>query len=141
MIIIFINIIITSTIYLNFLERQKGFERVKIALRAKESIISEKLDQFGIRPNNINIIIIIYKSEDILEIYGTKKMGAIYQKLISYDICSRSGQLGPKRQSGDNQVPEGFYHINRFNPLSKFYLSIGLNYPNSSDKLKSKQQT
>ena len=55
-------------------------------------------------------------------------------------MCARSGELGPKRKSGDNQVPEGFYHINRFNPTSNFYLSLGLNYPNASDKLKSDAQ-
>jgi len=34
-------------------------------------------------------------------------------------------------------VPEGFYHINRFNPTSSFYLSLGINYPNLADKRKS----
>lgn len=38
-----------------------------------------------------------------------------------------------KKAEGDKQVPEGFYHINRFNPKSKFYLSLGLNYPNAYD--------
>ncbi|WGU69538.1 L,D-transpeptidase family protein [Capnocytophaga canimorsus] len=61
-----------------------------------------------------------------------------YRKIISYPICSRSGKLGPKRKQGDGQVPEGFYHIDRFNPSSNFYLSLGLNYPNLSDKRKSK---
>ena len=32
------------------------------------------------------------------------------------------------------QVPEGFYFVNRFNPNSRFHLSLGLNYPNSSDR-------
>jgi murein L,D-transpeptidase YafK len=39
---------------------------------------------------------------------------------------------------GDNQVPEGFYHIDRFNPQSNYYLSLGINYPNTADKIKSK---
>jgi murein L,D-transpeptidase YafK len=41
---------------------------------------------------------------------------------------------------GDNQVPEGFYYINRFNPNSNFYLSLGINYPNNSDKILSKSK-
>jgi murein L,D-transpeptidase YafK len=45
--------------------------------------------------------------------------------------------LGPKRKEGDLQVPEGFYYIERFNPLSIFHLSLGINYPNEADKLKS----
>jgi hypothetical protein len=32
-------------------------------------------------------------------------------------------------------VPEGFYYINEFNPKSSFHLSLGLNYPNSSDRI------
>jgi hypothetical protein len=36
---------------------------------------------------------------------------------------------------GDFQVPEGFYYINEFNPNSNYYLSLGLNYPNASDKI------
>ncbi len=42
---------------------------------------------------------------------------------------------GPKRHENDGQVPEGFYFIDRFNPASNFHLSLGLNYPNASDKL------
>jgi hypothetical protein len=36
---------------------------------------------------------------------------------------------------GDYQVPEGFYYINEFNPNSNYFLSLGLNYPNASDKI------
>jgi murein L,D-transpeptidase YafK len=32
-------------------------------------------------------------------------------------------------------VPEGFYYINEFNPNSLYHLSLGLNYPNASDKI------
>ena len=47
----------------------------------------------------------------------------------------QSGAIGPKRSEGDNQVPEGFYYINEFNPASNYHLSLGLNYPNASDKV------
>jgi hypothetical protein len=36
---------------------------------------------------------------------------------------------------GDYQVPEGFYYISDFNPRSSYYLSLGINYPNLSDKI------
>ena len=32
-------------------------------------------------------------------------------------------------------MPEGFYYINEFNPRSQYYLSLGINYPNVSDKI------
>ena len=37
--------------------------------------------------------------------------------------------------AGDFQVPEGFYYISEFNPNSNYYLSLGINYPNVSDKI------
>ena len=32
-------------------------------------------------------------------------------------------------------MPEGFYHIDRLNPKSSYHLSLGINYPNASDKI------
>ncbi len=55
--------------------------------------------------------------------------------LHNYEICASSGDLGPKRSAGDGQVPEGFYYIDRFHPNSNFYLALGLNYPNQSDRI------
>jgi len=52
-----------------------------------------------------------------------------------YTVAGQSGALGPKLREGDGQVPEGFYKIDRFNPLSRFHLSLGLNYPNKRDKI------
>src|SRR6185436_20905744 len=53
----------------------------------------------------------------------------------TYKVCQQSGTTGPKRVEGDYQVPEGFYYINEFNPNSNYHLSLGLNYPNASDRL------
>ena len=41
---------------------------------------------------------------------------------------------GPKRYRGDGKTPEGSYFIDRRNPESKFHLSLGISYPNSSDR-------
>lgn len=59
----------------------------------------------------------------------------LFRLIKDYQICSLSGELGPKRQQGDLQVPEGFYWIDRFNPASNFYLSLGINYPNQFDRI------
>lgn len=53
-------------------------------------------------------------------------------------ICAKSGNPGPKRKQGDGQVPEGFYNIAAFNPSSSYHLSLKVNYPNKSDRLKAK---
>jgi murein L,D-transpeptidase YafK len=78
-----------------------------------------------------------YKATDEFELYVKKKSSDTYQLFKNYEICSKSGSLGPKRRQGDRQVPEGFYYIDRFNPSSNFYLSLGINYPNQSDRIKS----
>lgn len=40
---------------------------------------------------------------------------------------------GHKLRSGDGRTPEGRYTIDRRNPRSDFYLSIGVSYPNALD--------
>ena len=42
---------------------------------------------------------------------------------------------GHKQFEGDGKTPEGRYHINRRNPNSSFFLSIGIDYPNARDRL------
>jgi murein L,D-transpeptidase YafK len=41
--------------------------------------------------------------------------------------------LGPQVQEGDGRTPEGDYIVDRRNPNSEFYLSIGIDYPNEAD--------
>lgn len=41
---------------------------------------------------------------------------------------------GPKQFEGDGRTPEGRYLIDRRNPNSSFYLSIGIDYPNDRDR-------
>jgi murein L,D-transpeptidase YafK len=122
----------------DFLNEQKKFERVKDAFNQKSKKITSKLETFGIRLENLNILIVAYKADRQLDIFAKNEIDRTYKHIQTYDICSSSGVLGPKRKEGDEQVPEGFYVINRFNPTSKFYLSLGINYPNQSDKKKSK---
>jgi len=40
---------------------------------------------------------------------------------------------GHKLRSGDGRTPEGRYAIDRRNPRSDFYLSLGVSYPNAVD--------
>jgi len=110
-------------------------DRVKVASAEKEKSLVENLRQYGLDKSDLHILIIAYKAEMELELYAKKCSDETYVLIATYTICKSSGTLGPKRQQGDEQVPEGFYHINRFNPKSQFYLSLGINYPNASDKI------
>jgi murein L,D-transpeptidase YafK len=74
------------------------------------------------------------KHEAVLELWA-RNAGRRFRLIAAYPILASSGESGPKRREGDRQVPEGFYEIDRFNPQSQFHLSLGLNYPNASDRV------
>lgn len=75
----------------------------------------------------------IFKAEREVEVWTVPSPGKAMVLLQVYPVAAMSGSLGPKRKEGDSQVPEGIYYIDRFNPSSSYHLSLGLNYPNSSD--------
>ncbi len=54
--------------------------------------------------------------------------------LKSYDFDLGFAPAGHKQVEGDGRTPEGRYFIDRRNPDSKFYLSIGISYPNEADR-------
>lgn len=87
-----------------------------------------------IRPT-ARIGIRVFKMERVLEVWGSDSEDKPYRRLGRFKIAAMSGGLGPKRKEGDLQTPEGFYFIDRFNPKSRFHLSLGLNYPNDSDRI------
>ncbi len=122
----------------DFVTEQKKYERVRTAYKEKESKVKKALKAANIEYDKLNILIKAYKHEQQLELFAKNKTDNSYKKLISYKICASSGKLGPKREQGDGQVPEGFYFIDQFNPVSNFYLSLRVSYPNQSDKKKSK---
>ena len=80
----------------------------------------------------------VFKQERQLELWAGAK-GAPLSLVRTYKICAESGTLGPKREEGDDQIPEGFYEVARFNPQSHFHLALGLDYPNASDRLLGKR--
>ena len=110
-------------------------QRVSTAYQEKEESLKSLLLSKGVEISKLNIYIRVFKREKILEIYGKNKTSKKFQLIREYEICRNSGVLGPKRKEGDLQVPEGFYLVNDFNPVSNFYLSLGINYPNESDRI------
>lgn len=119
----------------NFKTQQQQFSRVKTAYKEKGKVVSELFSSKGIELSSANIFIRAFKEEGDLEVWGRAGGQGPFVLIKTYEICTKSGSLGPKRKQGDGQVPEGFYEIDRFNPSSNFYLSLGLNYPNKSDKV------
>ena len=119
----------------NFLDNQLKYARVRTAQAQKDSIVKQIFKNNNIECPTNEIFIRAFKSEAILELWAKDNKSNKFVKLKTYNICALSGELGPKRRRGDLQIPEGFYQISDFNPVSNFYLSLKINYPNNSDKI------
>ncbi|MEO9003512.1 MAG: L,D-transpeptidase family protein [Ginsengibacter sp.] len=110
------------------------------SLGLKEELLQKEFKAKGLAWPVSNIFIRSFKYEGQLEVWAKDNDQDKYQLFKTYKVCMQSGALGPKRMQGDYQVPEGFYYINEFNPNSAYHLSLGLNYPNASDKILSDSQ-
>ena len=66
---------------------------------------------------------------------STRRMHLLHHSTLldSYDIALGFAPEGHKTTEGDGRTPEGRYIIDRRNPNSEFYLSIGISYPNADD--------
>ncbi len=127
-----------SIINEDFKSAQMQFERVKKAYTDYKTSVAKNLEKHGITSTSFDLFIRVFKAEDELQLWAKNKTDQQYTLLKTFAICAKSGELGPKRQSGDGQVPEGLYYIERYNPSSNYHLSLGINYPNTSDKKISK---
>ncbi len=116
-----------------FKTNQLKNSRVKDAYDTKWEDLKADLKKHTINPEDFDIYLRAFKQEKELQVWMKNKDDAKYQLFKTYEICSSSGTLGPKRKEGDGQVPEGFYKIDLFNPKSDYYLSMRINYPNASD--------
>jgi murein L,D-transpeptidase YafK len=119
-----------------FKAEQLTFERVRTAYEQKWANLQNELKSAGIN-GTFKLYVAAYKSEGKLELWLKAGNQKAYKLFKTYNFCARSGTLGPKIKEGDLQTPEGFYYINVFNPKSNFHLSLGVNYPNPIDKLRS----
>ena len=119
----------------SFKAEQMKFDRVRDAIVEKEPAIKRLFAQKRLSYPPKQIFIRVFKREQAVELWVSGADHDIFELLKEYKVCASSGTVGPKREQGDDQVPEGFYRIDRFNPLSNFHLSLGVNYPNQADKI------
>ena len=126
----------TSNSYnVRFLDNQKSYPKISEMMSREDDTLQK---QFAIKqlvwPARF-IYIRSFKYDSEMEVWVKNKQNEKYKLFKTYKICALAGSLGPKRMAGDYQVPEGFYYINEFNPRSLYHLSLGLNYPNASDRM------
>ena len=125
----------------DFKSEQLRYPRVRKAYQEKEAALVKLLREKDIEINDFNLFIRCFKQEQLVEVWVKAKDSTDFIHFKNYNFCSSSGDLGPKRKEGDGQIPEGFYTIDRFNPYSNFYLSLGVNYHNKSDRVLGDQQS
>lgn len=118
-----------------FKNQQMKYGRVRNAYHEKGKEVYSVLKAKQLDTSSLEIMIRVLKLDHKLEIWGRDSLHSEFLLINEYRICRSSGKPGPKRRQGDYQVPEGFYHIDRFNAWSNFHLSLGINYPNTSDKI------
>lgn len=119
----------------SFKDAQLKNSRVKVAYQEKESVVKNYFKTKNLNYAGFQLFIRAFKKEEKLEVWIKEKEKEEFVLLNTYPFCASSGTLGPKRKEGDLQIPEGIYHLNHFNPQSNFYLSLGISYPNASDKI------
>lgn len=119
----------------SFIDYQKSFPRPSEALLKKEDTLQKQFEAKKLTWPAKYIYIRSFKYDSQLEVWVKNDIQEQFKLFKTYRVCALAGTLGPKRMEGDYQVPEGFYYINVFNPKSNYYLSLGINYPNASDRI------
>lgn len=119
---------------------------------AKEITVKDRLGQVGDTARNRlkiwfdrqridyppdKVTMLVVKDQKRLKLFATDTKGD-YRFIAQYAVAGLSGKLGPKLRAGDKQVPEGIYTVTYLNPMSRFWLSLGLNYPNAFDRARAK---
>jgi len=133
-VLVFIFLIITLSLSAkeSFKKQQLKYPKVRKAIKEKEQLVKKLFKNKNIKYGS-KIFIRVFKLDGKLELWALKNKK--YKLIKTYQICMPSGVIGPKRAQGDYQVPEGFYYLNHFNPYSSYYLSLGVSYPNKSDRI------
>jgi murein L,D-transpeptidase YafK len=125
----------TASASYTFIDYQRSIPKITDLLKRKEDTLVKQFRSKGLEWPARYIYIRSFKYDSQLEVWVKNDKKDTYKLFKKYKVCALAGTLGPKRMEGDYQVPEGFYHINEFNPNSAYHLSLGLNYPNISDRL------
>lgn len=111
----------------------KADAKVEAARRAKERGLAQAFAAAGVSWPPEELYVRAFKQERELEVWAGAR-GQALRKVRTFPFCAASGDVGPKRREGDEQVPEGFYTLDQFNPRSQFHLSMRVSYPNDADR-------
>ncbi|HVG11798.1 MAG TPA: L,D-transpeptidase family protein [Flavisolibacter sp.] len=119
----------------SFLDLQRTLPRPGEAIKRRLDSIQKQFREKNLQWPFNYMYIRSFKYDGQLEVWVKDNRKEPFKLFKTYKVCALAGSLGPKRMEGDYQVPEGFYYINELNPKSNYHLSLGLNYPNASDRI------
>lgn len=71
--------------------------------------------------------IVVKKADRTLQLWDGDKLWNSYPIGLGWE------PLGDKQREGDGRTPEGVYYVCARNRFSRFYLSLGISYPNIED--------
>lgn len=112
-----------------------GQQRLGHAKTHKGEVVQKLFDDAGVTFPPHDLLFRVFKKEREFEVWAGDD-GKPMKLISTYGVCAASGVLGPKRNEGDLQVPEGYYKVGYYHPMSAYYLSAQVNYPNASDKVR-----
>lgn len=118
-----------------FIDYQRSIPKITDVMNRRQDTLMSQFKEKGLEWPAKYVYIRSFKYDSQLEVWVKSTAAASYKLFKTYKVCALAGTLGPKRMQGDYQVPEGMYRINEFNPNSQYHLSLGLNYPNASDRI------
>lgn len=78
-------------------------------------------------PKIENPFVVVSKSQRKLQLFDGEKL------IKTYKIALGFAPVGDKEKQGDCKTPEGEFYVFTKNDKSKFYLSLGISYPNIED--------
>lgn len=93
--------------------------------------------QSALKGNAIDSLL-VEKSDRVLKVLAKDSINGEIYVAKTYHIALGGNPQGYKTQEGDSKTPEGLYLIDSKNPKSRFYLNLGISYPNSADLAQAK---
>jgi len=101
-----------SASYLSFVDYQRGFQRPQEAMQRKLDTLKKQFAAKKLRWPAAQLYIRSFKYDSQLEVWVKQESESNFTLFKTYPVCALE-----------------------FNPYSNYYLSLGLNYPNASDRI------
>ena len=76
--------------------------------------------------------ILVDKSDRLMTVYQDGRIVGTFPVRLGF------APVGDKEREGDGKTPEGIFKIDRRNPNSSYYLSLGIDYPQPEDIARAK---